>query len=93
MKQLILIAGLTIFASIANAQYNGYWNQPRQPQHYQYRDQYGMPQGSADWNQYDHSWQFRDQYGMPQGSSQWNQYDHSWQFRDQYGMPQGSVRP
>jgi hypothetical protein len=81
MKKLLFIITLAAASSALNAS----------AQSYTYRDQYGMPQGSSNWNQYNRSWQFRDQYGMPQGSAQYNQFNNSWQLRDQYGIPQGSI--
>jgi hypothetical protein len=93
MKKLILIAGLAIIANGANAEqyFQQYNDQRRMPQHYEYKDQYGLPQGSADWNGFDHSWEFKDQYGLPQGSSQYNEFNNSWEYKDQYGLPQGSA--
>lgn len=92
MKSILLAVGLASVASIANAQYYGYSNR-RAPQHYDYKDQYGMPSGSADYQQWNNSWQFKDQYGMPSGSAEYQRWNHSWELKDQYGMPRGSVQP
>jgi len=59
-------------------------------QNYQFRDQFGMPTGSAQYQSWNNSYQFRDQFGMPTGSAEYQRWDNSWQFRDQFGMPTGS---
>ena len=61
-----------------------------QAQTYQFRDQFGMPTGSAEYQSWNHSWQFRDQFGMPTGSAEYQRSNNSWEFRDQFGMPTGS---
>jgi hypothetical protein len=61
-------------------------------QSYTYRDQSGLPQGSAQWNQYGQRWEYRDRSGLPTGSAQYNQYNGSWQLRDQSGLPQGTIQ-
>lgn len=59
-------------------------------QDYQFRDQYGMVTGSANWE--GDRWQFRDQYGMTTGTAQ-PDFMGGWQFRDQYGFVVGTQDP